>query len=450
MMLDKILSPIMSSKVRKVYGHYDYFGYLIPCTWFIVASAISVFLVFGPSIDCSDDTICAEIVKAIENSNAGTMFVLGLVLVVVGFNFVYAIGHILSSLSALLIDRGLVRKVLGYPFSMYGTARRLLKKNEYSEFSSSRIGLHILRGKSDTVSLFWRYISNSIVFSALIILILLEYFDSFVSRLSLFWVIPLYALLSIVCIGLPGLAYNHAGETYIDKDAELIDAIRLTKRKGIVVSFHITAVVLLTVSTTILSFILRSSFVSLLVFVVIPVMLLIVSKTLYLKRSFANKLSYCLKYIGLSLPSIPYWVAKRVNYHRCPSRVVLLEDSNIKDVSDTSDEYWLANIAADHIHGEAHSSLYHFRSMYGMNRNLCAAVTVPIGLSALFIFVHKGCEHPVALTCYSILLMTLGILFFARYLYLYSCYYCKYLIRYTYFIETISSKQDSEESKENG
>ena len=135
--------------VRRLLGPGDYFGCVLPSTWFFGGLIITQYLLFGESAILQ--VLLAVLIKGPEEfvkSNVGLGVLYGFLLLAIVFNTVYMFGHLLNSFSSLVIDRAVVRKLLHYPFHIYREAwlRRATDGHEvFRELvRSSTYGSHLL------------------------------------------------------------------------------------------------------------------------------------------------------------------------------------------------------------------------------------------------------------------------------------------------------------------
>ena len=374
-MLEKALGSTLANKASKLYGHYDYFGYIIPAFWLVFCLLFSSIMIFD--LTGSESVMrCMKSVKAFYRSlNAGGILLVGVGIFAILYNILYLIGHIISSFSAIIVDRGLVRKLLGYPFYIYGAVIEYYNThiNDYTD--SSYLGRCIMRSNRYKCHLCYIYASNTLAHIILLLgLINFNTYSGIIGNSASRIALAILSLSSTVLVfGYPWFVLRN-NTTIVSINAfDVKNSISIARRKRYVV-IHCSFV--LAIALLIFYFVYSDNFIyAFILLAVVPVFIVMLERaTRHNSRKMSSLVRRVLLHYSHSLPCITYFIAREVNYYRCPSRKVLLSDHTRKFTSEnSSDEYWLINIASDITHNESHSSISHFRSMYSMNRNMSTA-----------------------------------------------------------------------------
>lgn len=99
----------------------DYYIYIIPSILYLAGLYVNELLIYSNSFPIS---ILREAWKEAKTPLPDTaiLILVGVGALALGYSFLYGIGHLINSVSSLLIDRWLVKKVLGYPIELFYSA----------------------------------------------------------------------------------------------------------------------------------------------------------------------------------------------------------------------------------------------------------------------------------------------------------------------------------------
>src|SRR5205085_7425040 len=108
---------------RKFRPQHEYLSLVIPSTWLLIGLFFVDFCFYGA--DHVDRTLrrLIRLQPYFSSAISSLDFFLALFLFIAVFSVLYVIGQMINGMSALVIDRVLVKKLLKYPFELYG--RRL-------------------------------------------------------------------------------------------------------------------------------------------------------------------------------------------------------------------------------------------------------------------------------------------------------------------------------------
>ncbi|MCK5117492.1 MAG: hypothetical protein KAR44_12900 [Candidatus Aegiribacteria sp.] len=422
-MLYRLLSPSLSGKGSKVYSHNDFFGYIVPFTWLIIGYFITNYCCYGTrSLIVTHWDSTKNYLTTLES---GVALTIGLFVIVFLFVIAHIVGHILGNISSFFIDKTLIREVLGYPYHIYGLARNSLRRDSSQDVN--QLGLNAMREKALDAN--YRHKLLGIVPLILVELYVAFSIDTFeLEKIPLALLIVIYATLAFAHVGFP-FSFKKRSHYAVRLREQICEKNKLMLLVGF-------AVLLFLPMGSILLAINSAYFWSILVFPLYNLFVLTFSIVL---RKTSRGFAVIIQYLKIITPNIVYWLAKFAEYHTPPSRTILLHEKYIAGVNfdKSSDSYWLQSIQLDDRHGESFSTVYHFRSMYAMNRNLLSA-NILVLIYLVYIPIKNTpipCPFQLKLIIWIVFLLLTSILFFTRYLYLYSRYYSKYYLRYTYYLE---------------
>lgn len=435
MLVERATQTAAADVGRRLYAHYDYFGYVIPTVWFLLGLALTEKTVYKSNVGAGlfawfQATFEAP-AKAPSQSPDG-LSVAGQILLAVGvalivFQLIYILGHLLNGLSALLIDRVVVKKLLKYPAHLY------LLKCKHPNLTDHELSRRAVLSTSLAVTILPNLAPWLALECAAIVLQYRWRLEPAGLARDAGALGNLCALAAVAgaCVlahlGVPGC--ERVLRADINQEEAKGDRGRYTRLE------RLHAAILLVVWVAITSGLFVGNWLG---WLAVPSLLnaaLVVGdrvardvngeyrerwqekSALYVRSTFVNWVNF---------------VANLVDYGELPSRQVLTRAKQaVGDIpTETSDFFWLSWIRVQHGAPQLFSTSYHFLSMYGMNRNLCGA-TAMILLAGLTVFVLNPGVVPdtAAMASWIVGLFLLSVLFFARYLYLYAGYFTKFTIR---------------------
>jgi hypothetical protein len=434
-MLDRVAASEVGSTIKRLYGHYDYFGYVIPVTWLLVGWFAAERYLFDSSpvpnpLKLTNDWFSSREAASIGTAGGVVVGVLGLVLL---FNLSYALGHIINSLSALLLDRVVVKKYLHYPTVLY--ERKCEQDATHDEHTLFRIA--VVGGTSYFVSCL-----NLAVWLPLEIVLGVW----LASRNGANWSSH-HAVL--ICLAILVIVFLHLGVPGAQR-ARLLDPDEKSRGwYGEAASIHATAVLLIAFLVAYWFVWSRSAW----VLAALPGLNLALILVERKRRDASGEYSTVATkrfflYMRSTLVAPLYFIAVAVGYGRSPSEDVLRRArDSVLGKSFGSDFFWLCYIRLINRAPLSYPTAYHFLSLYGMNRNLAAAT----GTLLAYIAVHFAVHRPLAVGDGAILIVAsvlwgLSLVFFARYLYMYAGYFSKYIVRVAAWI-TDESADESQRAR---
>lgn len=426
-MLDRLAVSSLGDTHKKLYAHYDYFGYVIPAVWFLVGSLI-VELQFAREspIDRLLDETFAFLGEVADLKSVAFELVVAIAVLLLLFNLIYITGHLLNSTSALLMDRSIVKKILKYPFKLW-----LLR----DELRSAGKGF----ARADDHKLFaWAVLDTSYFLTAsanLFPWVVIEFGLVFYSfrqdHGQIHWAYSVAGATFLVGV----LTYLHLGAP--TRRAERLD---LREEFGSFREIRILhgVLLILVVSLVTAAVLVFESLAPLLALVTLSALIVAGDRRMRREREYsrgsAKKFYF---YLRSSFPNWIYFVANLVDYGSMPSRSVLTKAKACTGKCDgsSSDFFWLAYINLENRAPASFPAAYHFLSMYGMNRNLSTATGFILIHTGLSYFFNRLIAADAEVFVWVCTLLAFSLLFFVRYLYLYSGYYSKYIVRAAAYLE---------------
>jgi intracellular septation protein A len=406
---------------RKFHPHHDYLNLIIPSTWFLIGLFVADFYFYSAAHLEHMLNRVREVQPYFAAASTSLEFFLALLLFIVAFTVIYVIGQIINGISALVLDRVLVKKLLKYPFELY------LRRCRAPENVSNR------RLFRDAV-----LESSYLIFCLnLVPLVFLElvatFFSLQVPELRM-W-LSTHSL--IVVAILPPLLYLHFGlpsirkpRRYPEDDASAaIEYERLA-------AYHLFLLIVLFYGELLIVAALGWAFMILL----LPLINIAVGLTERLLRRGDEYRSDSARrvffYLRMTFTNLLYFAAKLVGYGELPS-IALIRSVRDPIVQEWSERefFWMTYLTVQNRGGPASQTVYHFLAMYGIVRNLCNATAFILLGSVVAFVVRWPKDNELAVVLWLLGLCCLMYALFARYLYMYGAYFNKYVLRVASFVE---------------
>jgi len=440
---------------KKFHPHHDYLSFVIPSAWFLVGLVILDFRFYDSAIILLYLKRIEEFRSHLQNLSTSLEFFLALVLFVATFSTAYVLGQILNGISALAIDRFVVKKVLKYPFELY----RERYRRPPSEIDTHRL-FHSLVLQSSYLAVLTTLFPLLAAEAAAIIIAMRHpsarwWFSSHP------WITTFVAIATMgLHLGLPSQRFLRyaTNRTETQQDLQTPAPPKTISRSVLKFLDRITpeqypsffwthVIVFLFASLTSTILLLHGQVVC-----VIVTLLGYNSILLAIDRSFKKhhnetglpSLEKLLFYVRLTFADLATFAANLVGYGETPSTKLIgsLLDSMDPDCHE-KDFFWLTYLIVQNEGGGSLPTTYHFLSNYGMVRNLCSS-TICLAVASAAAFASNwplGKGSHAAL--WILVLFILAYSLFARFLYLYSSYFSKYVLRSAAFaLERRKSSQE--------
>jgi len=357
-----------------------------------------------------------EIGPFLHTASTSLEFFLALLLFVVVFTVIYVVGQMINGLSALLLDRLLVKKLLKYPFDLY--QRRAATPPDVA----------------DDRTLFRNLVLESsylIYCLNLIPIVFLELIATlFATRGELFsaWVRTHEAIAAVVLLV---LFYIHFGVPTFRKPSRYPESDhRAVTHYQEFAHYHI--VFLAVVCFIEFSLIVTLGWIG--AVLVLPALNIAIGLwERAMRRQEEYRSPYARRfffYLRLSFTNAIYFAAKLAGYGDIPSSAIISDArATAGPACGDKDFFWMTYLAVQNHGGAASQTAYHFLAAYGMVRNLCNATAMVLVAAFAAFWVRWPAEHGAAVVIWCVGLCFLMYALFARYLYLYASYFSKYVLR---------------------
>ena len=400
---------------RKFHPHQDYLQLIIPSMWLMFGLTAADFYFYRAGHLKHVLTRMVEVAPFFKSASTSLEFFLALLLFIVVFTVIYVVGQLINGVSALLIDRLIVKKLLKYPFELY---QRRFNVPEH-EVSDRRLFKDLVLGSSYLI-----YCLNLIPFVFLETVAVL-----FAARVPAFrdWLV---AKSSITAGFLLVLFYFHLGlptwrkprryPEHCSNAAEHYDAFA-TGHLAFFCTFYFAILYAILMFGWIWS-----------VFGLLAVNLFIgfAERTARSDDEYSSALlRRFFFYSRLCFTNPTYFAAKLVGYGDIPSAATIRTVHAGLGSGGSKDFFWMTYLTVQQHGGNATQTLYHYIAQYQMVRNLCNATAVMLLTSVAAFWNLWPTEHGVAVVTWTLGLCLLMYALFARYLYLYGAYFNKYAIR---------------------
>jgi hypothetical protein len=328
-----------------------------------------------------------------------------IILFIVGFNVVFVLGHLLNSISALVLDRWVVKKLLGYPFELYQYAAD--HPDETASYFRSRVA-----GAS-----YFVYLVN-LVPLILIELVLAYRAEGLMASIERRWYLAtaVAIVLTLFHFGVPFYGYRTVREQFTSRAARWVGILH-------VVFNLLTAVGLYSLLRHHQQFAIP---VLILVNLLIGAVDRICSQWERLQKRGTVRITQ--RYLRSTFINPIYSAAKLVSYAKTPAPEVIKKAQELAGPL-KEDFFWSCYLLTQSNAPVAFTSIYHFLALYGMSRNLCNA-TFAIWVWSVISFLFRS-PHPVdaSVIIWSVALAGLTYVFFFRFLYFYASYFSRYVVR---------------------
>ena len=415
--LARLLEEEGRDNARRLYAHQDYFSYIIPSTWFVIGVAILGLVFYPNNVSAGISALRKTLLRFGEPTTAIDLLA-GVVILVMAFNTIYVLGHMLNGFASAFLERVIVRKLLRYPFQLYDNRlqRRDEQINDGDLFREAVIDAPYQVHCANILPLAlmeitcWAF-SRSDAHS-----------DTWI-REHAYQCALLCIVLTIAHLGLP----------------KPITRSRLARRdrKGRrtfrwLFGGHIVVIVLAsaTLATTAIKFATAGVLFAL---PITNVALGVIDHRLRIRghgrhrNTLARRLFLYLRY---TFVNFIYFGAKMVGYAASPSVELIARAKEAANCgAETNDFYWLSYLRLQKESPAFFETAYHAMSIHSMNRNLSNA-TLFILIASITAF---ATQWPTGLTqtafLWALSLWLCSYLFFVRYLYLLSGEHSRFVLR---------------------
>jgi len=424
----RITASSISETTRSALRHYDYFGYIIPSTYFIVSIALIDIWLYPKDNYWYGVAILLKKYAFDTTLNTGFTFLFGIIALILLFNIIYTLGHFLNGISALVLDRSVTRKLLHYPSEIYhlyasrngpssshDAFHSLVSSASYSVLSLNLIP--VIVGELAIVG----YCARDLHRTPRWILV-----NALSTEALLLAIYLILLVLSILHLGFPLTPRRRIGS---GKGKRFL---AVSIRAAFI---HSTFVFVLPALVEWL-IITHLDLWYILIFPGINILVITMER---IRKSDGDNavVTLTIRLLRARFVNLFYWFANIAGYGDAPAKDVI--DSVEQEIGQNigtcpSEYYWACSIAAEKAAGHSYNTAYHFLSMYGMNRNLANATNVTILYSVVRIFLKQPAHEPAEILIMLSILLAFSIAFFIRYLYLYGAYYSKYLFRHAFFV----------------
>ena len=405
---------------RKFHPHHDYLNLIIPSMWFGFGVCVLDFFFYGA------DHI-ARLLKQIvglrplfASASTSLEFFLSLALFVVGLTVIYVIGQMINGLSALLLDRLIVKKLLKYPFEIYQA--RSETSGDISDRTLFRnVVLH------STYLVFCLNLLPFIVIELVVTVFALR------TKKLLVW-IQTHPLVSAAAIVF--LLYIHLGRPSRSKPRrQNVGDATYARHCTELFLYHWLAVIFLAIIEWATVIGLGAVWMILalpLLNIILSVVERFVMEEWVYSRPYA---SHFYDYARACFTNPIYFAAKLVGYGDSPSRDVIRGVREGLGVTfQRSEFFWITYLMVQNRGAGASQTMYHFLAQYSMARNVCNATAFVLLASVGAFWLRWPTDHAQAVVVWAFGLCCLMYALFARYLYLYGAYFSKYVLRSAAYI----------------
>jgi hypothetical protein len=421
---------------RRLYAHHDYFGNVIPSTWFLIATLMGAFIFYRQSLS---DAVGAlhKFVKPLGEPTTGVDVLLAVVLAIVSFNIIYVVGQLLNGVAAVVLDRVIVKKLLSYPFTLYE-----LKWQQRHENKPDTI---ILREAmlNATYAVFCVNLIPVVFFELALVAFgrANPYPGSWVQK-HLLLTLGLSLLLVFAHFGLPST--RKARETCgIGTDAD-------NNRFALVVGHWLAIVIFATIVGSTIALAGLTEIVLLLP--AVNGLLALSDRKMLIRYGIHHKTPAAHQffvYMRRTFLNTSYMAAKIVGYSSSPDAALIGRAlAEARYGSKANDFYWMCQLLLENDAPRSYDTAYHGMAMYTMNRNLCNATAFTAVMSVVAFYVRWPDAFHYSPLVWIAILCVLTYMFFIRYLYLFSGSYCKYVVRAAAFMANRNSPNVLDKSDE--
>jgi len=358
---------------RRLYAHHDYFGNVIPSTWFVIISLFGAFIFYRQSLSAGVSAI-HRFVKALGEPTTGVDVLIAVVLAIASFNIIYVVGQLLNGVASVVLDRLIVKKLLRYPFTLY--EMKWLQREE-KRTDSSLLREAMLNA---TYAVFCVNLIPVVFFEFALVAFGRDhpYAGSWVQRHPLL-TIGLSLVLVAAHFGVP--RYRKARET-CGADDEAANAL---------VVGHWAAIVIIAIFIGVSIAFAGITWVVLL----LPVTnaIVAISDRKMLLRYGASYKTPAIRnffvYVRRTFLNAAYFAAKIVGYSASPDAELIgraLTEAHYG--SQANDFYWMCQLRLENEAPRSYDTAYHGMAMYTMNRNLCNATAFIAVISVIAFYVQ--------------------------------------------------------------
>ncbi len=420
-MLDRVAATSASETGKKLFAHYDYFGYVIPMTWFLFLFVYIERVLFqqGPLLALWD-RFTTQLADFLKDKSTPLQIVVSVAVLLLAFNLMYILGHVLNGISALFLDRLLVKKYLKYPTELY------LRKMTSPASADSAIVRRAAIESSYSLTAFLNI-------GPLVLLELVGFLVT-VRRPDLVQLSLLHT--NLIAVAVAVLLRLHCGwpsmrAARVDEEGDYVHQYALLRKWHAVFLLWL----FLLLYTAVLAF---HSYWPLAVLPILNLILAFMDKALREGVDYRSKIiEKHFLYLRCTFQSWVYFCAQLSGYGHMPSRETLGAALSTVGASRStpSDFWWLSSICLENLAPRSHPTAYHFMSLSGMNRNLCGSTLLAIGHFLGLYCAERGHHvNAAGFTAFLLVMLSLALLFLLRYLYLYSGYYSKFVVRVAAFL----------------
>lgn len=413
---------------RKFHPHHDYLNLIIPSMWFVFGVCLHDFYFYGADHIRRVLSSVTNLRPQFASASTSLEFFLSLALFMVGLTVIYVIGQMINGLSALLLDRLIVKKLLKYPFELYQA-----RSERPPEIDDSTLFREVVLHSSYGV-----FCLNLIpfIFLELVVTVFAWRVPSFTT-----WIqhSPWFSIVAI-----PILLYVHFGKPSRRKALRQPhdDDPKYAAHCAELVVYHWVMLVIL----AFLEFGLIVFLGWVVAILLLPAINFIVGyaerrvmKDWVYSKPYARHLY---NYARACFTNPIYLAAKLVGYGDPPGRRLILNvREKIGDAYQQSDFFWISYLIVQNHGAGASQTTYHFLAQYSMARNVCNATAFVLLASVGAFWLRWPTNHELEVVWWALGLCCLMYALFARYLYLYGSYFSKYVLRTAAYIFATTKEQ---------
>jgi hypothetical protein len=401
---------------EKFHPHHDYLTLIVPSAWLMFWVVLLDFCFYQHRHIRAVLSNVSDLRNYFAEMGTGLEFFLALFLFLIVFTLFYAGGQLINGVSALILDRLIVKKLLKYPFDLY--LRRLKapkRRNDHDVFRDAVLE-----------SSYLVFCLNLIPFVALEgVLILFSIVEKAEFHAALVSYSGSSPLLYDVIVGaiVVFLVYIHFGRPsrarvrrYCGKAAFSDSQLKSLWWSHCLLVLSLSGLEMLLVLQNCVGGIL-----------LLPLLNVVIGIHDRSARKRAED-KQVIKYLRACFANPIYFAANIVGYGDFPSESLI---RMVRDefIAEDKDFFWMTYLAVQNRNEGSSQTVYHFLAMYGMVRNLCNATAFAIVLSVGFFSLGWPTGQGPMVIAWTAILCALMYALFARYLYVYGPYFAKYVLR---------------------
>jgi len=421
-MLERALEEHSLEVRRRLFAHQDYFGNIIPSSWFVLGTLTGAFVFYQNQLQGVAKAV-REFIEPFGEPSTGVDIFLAVVLLMAAFNVIYILGQLLNGLAAILLDRIILKKLLQYPFTLYElkwTSRHLAKLDS-ALFRDAMLNA--------SYGVFCVNLIPVVFFELSLLAFALQNprTDSWVHDHEIRSLIS-SAVLVVIHFGIPSISKAR------DVCRSTLDA------KDMTVQLVIGHILLIVVGAVILAMaVVANGFTWFILLLPIANFAMALGDRKMVKQYgmlYKTPAMRCVfMYARRTFVNPAYFAAKLVGYGSGPAAELIGKALQAARYgSAANDFYWMCQLRVENDAPRTYDTAYHGMAMYTMNRNLCNATAIVIVISLIEYYIHWPDNYRHMPLFWIAALCVITYAFFIRFLYLFSGAYSKYIIRAAAFV----------------